>query len=278
MELVILGSGGGPQPNRSRSAPATAIAHGDDLYVIDCGNGVARQLVSAGYRLRDLSGVFLTHHHIDHNADFGNLIALAWTAGLVDAVPAIGPRPMQEITDQYVAMNRIDVDHRESLGRPELRGMFAPRDVAGDGEVFSRNGLTVTAGTVEHPPLEAYGYRFDADDGAIVISGDTRYSESMVELARGADVMVHEAYSPEHLHLLTQGTNTKVERLQEHFRRAHTTAEDAGRVAAEAGVRTLVLWHLIPTEGLDDAEWKEQAQRHFDGEVVVSRDLQRIAV
>ncbi|WP_182358652.1 MBL fold metallo-hydrolase [Tomitella gaofuii] len=278
MELVILGSGGGPQPNPSRSAPAMAIEHDGAVYVVDCGNGVARQLVSAGYRLRDLGGVLLTHHHIDHNADYGNLVALAWTAGLVDPVPAYGPTPMAQITDQYVAMNTIDVDHREALGRPKLRSLFDPQDVAGDGTVFSVDGLTVTAAAVEHPPLEAYGYRFETERGAIAVSGDTTYCQAMVELARGADVMVHEAFSPEHLHLLTRGTNTKVERLQQHFRQAHTTAEDAGRVAAEAGVKTLVLWHLIPTEGVTDDEWIAQARKHFDGEVLVSRDLLRVTV
>lgn len=276
MELVILGSGGGPQPNTTRSAPAVAIGHGEGVYIVDCGNGVPRQLGASGYRLRDLRGVFVTHHHIDHNADYGNLIALAWTAGLVDPVPAHGPSPMTEITDRYVEMNRIDIEHREALGRPQLRSLFAPEDVPGDGRVCELDGMSVTAAAVEHPPLEAYAYRFDAGGSSIVVSGDSRPCDAMVDLARGADVLVHEAFSPGDLHLLTQGTNTKVERLQEHFRRAHTTAEDAGRIAARAGVKTLVLWHLIPTEGVDEASWVAQAQRHFDGEVIVSSDLMRV--
>lgn len=278
MELVILGSGGGPQPNPKRSAPAVAIAHGDGLYVVDCGNGVARQIVSSGYRLRDLRGVFVTHHHIDHNADYGNLVALAWTAGLVDEVRTFGPAPMEEITEQYLALNKIDIDHREALGRPALRSLFAPEDVAADGVVWSGDGLTVTAAAVEHPPLEAYGYRFETESGAIAVSGDTTACDAMVELARGADVLVHEAFSPDHLHLLTDGTNAGVDRLRLHFERAHTTAEDAGRIAARAGVKTLVLWHLIPTQGVTDAEWVEQAARHFDGEILVSHDLMKVVV
>lgn len=273
MKITIIGSGGGPQPNTSRSAPSVAIEHRDKLYVIDCGNGTPRNVVAAGYRLKDLTAVFLTHHHIDHNADFGNLALLAWTAGLVDPIETYGPAPMAEIVDRYVEMNSIDIAHREQLGRPAFRPLVKTTDVAGDGVVYSGDDLTVTAAAVVHPPLEAYAYRFDSSEGSVVISGDTTYCDEMVDIARGADILVHEAFLPDSLHLLTDGSNTKVERLQKHFAQAHTTAEDAGRVAQQAGVKKLVLWHLIPTEGVDRSAWIEQAQRHFSGEVIVSADL-----
>lgn len=278
MELVVLGSGGGPQPSAGRGAPAIGITHNGHVYVVDCGNGVARQVVASGHLLRDLRGVFITHHHIDHDADYGNLVALAWTAGLVDEVHTFGPSPMVEITDRFVELNRIDIDHREGLGRPSLRSLFVPRDVDGDGVVFKTDGLTVTAAAVTHPPLDAYGYRFETEEGSIVISGDTAPCDSLVNLAQAADVLVHEAFSPDHLHLLTDSTNAGLDRLLGHFAAAHTTAEDAGRIAARAGVRTLVLWHLIPTSGVSDDEWIEQASRHFDGEVLVSHDLMTVPV
>lgn len=278
MELVILGSGGGPQPGAERGSPAVGIVHDGRLYVVDCGNGVARQVVSAGNRLRDLRGVFITHHHLDHNADYGNLVALAWTAGLVEPVRTFGPPPTVAMTDEYVRLNRVDIEHREALGRPGLRSLFLPSDIEGDGVIFKERGLTVTAARVVHPPLDAYGYRFDTDDHSIVVSGDTAECDEIVHLAEGSDVLVHEAYSPGDLHLLTQGTNASLERLLSHFDGAHTTAEEAGRIAALAGVRTLVLWHLIPRQGVAEHSWIEQASRHFDGEVVVSRDLCKFTV
>ena len=80
--LILLGTAGGPRPRKSRSAPAQVIIANDTPYVVDCGNGVARQLVFAGVPLARIRHIFITHHHSDHNADYGNLLLLAWTAGL----------------------------------------------------------------------------------------------------------------------------------------------------------------------------------------------------
>lgn len=278
MELVVLGSGGGPQPSAHRGSPSVGIVHRGRLYVVDCGNGVADHVVKAGLRLRDLRGVFITHHHNDHNADYGNLVGLAWTAGLVTPVRTFGPEPITEMTDEFVRLNRVDTDHREALGRPSLRALFEPTDVSDNGVVWQDDDLTISAARVVHPPLDAFAYRFDSPEGSIVISGDTAACDELVEFAQGADILVHEAYSPEDLHLLTDGTNAALDRLLRHFDGAHTTAEDAGRVAARAGVATLVLWHLIPRAGVEDSSWTEQAARHFDGTVVPSRDLLRLTV
>ena len=76
--LILLGTGGGPRPRKTSSASAQVIVRNNAAYVIDCGDGVARQLVSAGVPLVSLRHVFITHQHSDHNADYGNLIWLAW--------------------------------------------------------------------------------------------------------------------------------------------------------------------------------------------------------
>ena len=278
MELVILGSGGGPQPIAERGSPAIAVVHDGVWYAVDAASGVARQAVAAGLALRDLRGVFITHHHIAHNADMGTLPLLAWTAGLVSPVAVAGPPPCSELVDEFVSLSRVDITHREHLGRPQFASLLRTQDVADGSVILEHDGLSVRAAAVVHPPLDAVGYRFDAAQGSVVVSGDTAACEEMVALAHGADILVHEAYSPDHLHLLTDGTNAAVERLQQHFAQAHTSAEDAGRIAARAGVRTLVLWHLIPTRGVTDEEFAAQAARHFDGQVVVAKDLERVAV
>src|SRR5262245_42403635 len=89
--LILLGTGGGPRPRAVSSAPAQVIVVNDAAYVIDCGDGVARQLALAGVPLTSLRGVFITHHHSDHNADYGNLIWLAWASGLRTPVDTWGP-------------------------------------------------------------------------------------------------------------------------------------------------------------------------------------------
>src|SRR5262245_4113106 len=99
--LILLGVAGGPRPKKAFSGPAQVIIVNDTPYVIDCGDGVARQLVIAGVPLTRLRHVFITHHHSDHNADYGNLILLAWAAGLRTRVDTWGPPPIERMTKLF---------------------------------------------------------------------------------------------------------------------------------------------------------------------------------
>jgi ribonuclease BN (tRNA processing enzyme) len=124
---------------------------------------------------------------------------------------------------------------------------------------------------------QAFAYRFDTEDRSIVISGDTAYSKNLLELARGADVLVHEAlYLPGIERTAAKVANAPA--LLEHIVRSHTKFEDAARLAAEAGVKTLVLSHLVPSDDplVTDADWLAAARGHFEGEVVVAKDLLEI--
>ena len=99
--VVLLGTAGGPSPKVSRAAPSSMVAVGGSLYVIDCGNGVARQIVRAGFTLKDLKGIFITHQHSDHNLDYGNLFYLAWSAALKNTVNSYGPPPLSMMTNLF---------------------------------------------------------------------------------------------------------------------------------------------------------------------------------
>jgi ribonuclease BN (tRNA processing enzyme) len=138
--------------------------------------------------------------------------------------------------------------------------------------------VKVTAVLVDHPPVTpAFAFRFDAPDRAIVFSGDTNKSDALVGLAKGADVLVHEAlYVPAVDRLVARVPNAAT--LKEHIVASHTAVEDAGRVAAAAGVKTLVLSHLVPADDptLTDQHWLDAARPHFGGEIVVARDLMEL--
>ena len=97
MRLILLGTAGGPTPKKSRAAPAQMILVNDEAYIIDCGNGVAQQIVKAGVKLSAVRHVFLTHHHSDHNADYGNLMLLAWAADLDHRIDTYGPAPIKRM-------------------------------------------------------------------------------------------------------------------------------------------------------------------------------------
>ena len=268
--LILLGTAGGPTPKKTRSGPSQIIVIGDRGYVIDCGDGVARQMTIAGV-FRTLRHVFITHHHSDHNADYGNLLLLAWGDPLKTRVDTWGPPPLARMTKVFFEMNSEDLKVREKdEGKPPLPPLVHPHEIRRGGFVMKDELVTVTCAVVEHPlmPL-AFAYRFDCPDRSIVISGDTRASESVVRLARGADVLVHEAlYVP-------AAPGAPGTALRKHIMDSHTPVEDAGRVAADAGVKTLVLSHLVPAENppISDEEWLRAARTHFSGRIVVGRDL-----
>ena len=277
--LILLGTGGGPRPRKVSSASAQVIIVNDTPYVIDCGNGVARQLVFADVALPKLRHIFITHHHSDHNADYGNLILLAWTAGLRTRVDAWGPPPLEKMTKLFFEMNEYDIKTRiADEGRVAIAPLVHVHELSQGGQVMQDENVKVTSTLVHHPPVvPAFAYRFDSADRSIVISGDTARSENLIKLAEGADVLVHDA-------LYEQGVDRLVARvpnaakLKESILSHHTTAEDAGRVAEAAGVKTLVLSHLVPPDdpAITDQMWIDAARKHFRGTVILGKDLLEI--
>lgn len=277
--LVLLGTAGGPRPRKRRSGSAQAIVSGGKIYVVDCGYGVARQMVLAGLPLNHLRHVFITHHHSDHDIDLGSLLQLAWLSGLNTPVDCWGPPPMRRMIADYMRYEAYDIGIRQSdEGRPPFRPLIGPHELRAGGLVVEEVGMRVSAAKVVHPPVNlALAYRFDAPDRSIVISGDTRPTQSLTDLAKGADVLVHEAMMPDRVRQLVASLpnhDTLARSVISH----HTSAEQAGEVAAAAGVKKLVLSHLVPAEDPDvpDQEWIAAARKHYSGPIVVGRDLMEI--
>ena len=278
-KLILLGTGGGPRPRKASSAPAQVIVINETPYVVDCGDGVARQLVFANVPLPTLRHIFLTHHHSDHNADYGNLIWLAWAAGLRTRVDTWGPPPLEKMTKLFFEMNASDINTRiADEGRVPLVPLVHVHELNQNGGVMQDENVKVTAAVVNHPPVvPAFGYRFDARDRSIVISGDTARSDNLVKLARGADVLVHTAvYLPAVDRLVARVPNAAA--LEQSIIAGQTSVEDAGRVAQAAGVKTLVLSHLVPADDPDvtDQMWIDAARANFGGSVIVGKDLMEI--
>jgi ribonuclease BN (tRNA processing enzyme) len=277
--LILLGTGGGPRPRKASSASAQVIVSNNTAYVIDCGNGVARQLVFANVPLTTLRHIFLTHQHSDHNADYGNLIWLAWESGLSTRVDAWGPPPLKKMTRLFFEMNAYDIETRlKNEGRVPVAPLVHVHERSEGGLVMQDNNVRVTATLVDHPPVvPAFAYRFDAADRSMVISGDTRPCDNLVKLARGAGVLVHSAlYVPGLDRLVARVPNATA--LKASILAHQTSAEDAGRIAQAAAVKTLVLSHLVPPDDpeVTDQMWIDAARTHFHGTVIVGKDLLEI--
>jgi ribonuclease BN (tRNA processing enzyme) len=277
--LILLGTAGGPRPRRAPSAASQVIVVNNVPYVIDCGDGVARQLVAAGVPPAQLRHIFITHHHSDHNADYGNLMLLSWAAGLRTPVDTWGPPPLAKMTRLFLELNEFDIATRTAdEGRLPLAPLLRPHEITTAGVVMQDDRVKVSAALVPHVPIEqAFAYRFDTADRSIVISGDTARSDALIALAQGADVLVHEVLWVAAVDRIIP-TVPNATTLKKHIIDSHTSVEDAGRVAQAAGVKTLVLSHFVPADDptITDQMWSDAARAHFRGTIVVGKDLMEI--
>ncbi len=277
--LILLGTGGGPRPNKMRNQSAWVVIVNNVPYVVDCGGGVSRQLVFAGIPLRSLRYIFITHHHSDHNLEYGNLIYNAWVSGFKGKIDSYGPAPLEKMNKFFFELNDYDIHIRiPDEGRPPLVPMVQAHEIYGDGPVMQDENVKVTATLVNHPPVvPSFAYRFDTPDRSIVFSGDTTPWDNLIKLAQGADVLVHEViHKPSLARLMARIPNA--DRLVEHIVACHTTHIDVGKVAKAAGVKTLVLTHLVPADdpSVTDEMWAEGAKQNFNGKVIVGKDLMEI--
>ncbi len=283
LSLHILGSKGGPAIRPGGPSPTAMLLDIDGrLIVIDCGLGVTRGFVETGHPLTKLSTVLVTHHHSDHNLEFGNLIHTAWTAGLGTPVRAFGPKGLASMWPAFCALNAFDIATRiADEGRPPLQPLVTVTDYA-EGVVLEEDGLTVEALRNHHPPVvDSFALRLTirrpGGDRVIVFSGDTAFIPAMIPFARGADLLVHEAlYGPGVDRLVAKTPNAA--RLREHLMASHTPAEDVGRLAQDAGVGHLVLNHLVPADDplTTPAHWEAAVRTSYAGPLSIARDGLRI--
>ena len=293
--LVLLGTQGGPNINLQRGETASAFVVNDVAYLIDCGYGTLRALIASGISYLTVGQIFLTHLHDDHNADLPALLGHQWTQGRVLPTTVYGPFGTDALVQAANLFNQANTDIRlvDEARSVQPADLFHGSVVVASAQpqsVFADDNVRVSAVENTHYPAEAkarmphraLSYRFDAADRSVVFSGDTAYSDNLVALARGADVLVCEAMDVDAFRarfeqMVASGNYAdNPEGIWAHIVGTHTPTADAGRMAAAAGVDTLVLNHLIPggLGGLDDSAYIDAARQHFSGTIIVGRDQQ----
>ena len=273
--LVLLGSKGGPALRPGGPWPSSSLLElGGRTIVVDCGLGVTRGLVDAGISLKALDLIFITHLHSDHVLELGPLIHTAWTAGLATPVTVFGPRGTGRYWQRFCEAVEFDIDIRiVDEGRPDIRKLVSVAEF-GEGSVLDERGLTVTALRVDHPPVtECFALRFEHGGRSVVFSADTAFFPPLAEFARGADILVHEAMLEAGIERLVARTGNGA-RLREHLFASHSLAEEAGRIASDAGVRRLVLNHLIPADdpAIGEVDWIDAVRKTWSGDLTIARD------
>ncbi|MER8466028.1 MBL fold metallo-hydrolase [Mesorhizobium sp. M1396] len=274
-QLVILGSKGGPALRPGGPWPSSSLLQiGGRTVVVDCGLGVTRGLVDAGISLKWLDLIFITHLHSDHLLELGPLLHTAWTAGLATPVGLFGPPGTGHYWRRFCQAMEFDIEIRiVDEGRPDIRDLVSIVEF-GEGHVVERGGLEVSALRVDHPPVtDCFALRFEHAGRSVVFSADTAFYPPLADFARGADILVHEAMLEQGIERLVARTGNGA-RLKDHLLASHSFAEEAGRIASDAGVTRLVLNHLIPADDpeIGEAEWIAAVRKTWAGDLTIARD------
>lgn len=327
--LVLLGTAGGPNwgGGGNRAGVSTAIVYDGRVYIVDLGVGSLRRLSESGLgpesgTLNPVRGVFFTHLHSDHTADWPTMYTTVHTNtfGRTDPDPirVFGPgdrgtlprvfppsRPapaviapdsptpgIAELTrrlDEAFAQDLNDRARDSNFRAPssqfrvediDLAGVWdvdpqgVPPRLAAPIDVWVDGDVTITATLVDHhPTAPAFAYRFDTPDGSVVVSGDTTVSQNLIDLARGADYLVHEVIDPAWVdQVVSPLPPEQAGPVRQHLLEAHTTIAQVGALVAQpAGVKNLVLSHLVPSTSADRV-WKP-ASKGFSGKLTVGSDL-----
>lgn len=257
---VWLTGTGTPAALPGRSGPSTLLRCRDDVILVDCGNGTAYQIARLEIDPRQVTHVFITHHHLDHNVDLPFLLLSPWIQNRETHKPPliVGPPGTGAFVERAFLLHEYDLRVRKFHGYQADRAVPSVVEV-GDGGVVKGDGWRCTAFAVEHYPVEsAFGYAFRTRTQTVVISGDTQISDNLVRNAEGADLLIHEA--------IFEGFG---------YPDYHTLAADVGKVAAKAKVKQLALTHLIPGD-LPDEAWLREVRRSYQGPTVIGHDLQKV--
>lgn len=262
LHLALCGTGS-PFPDPTRAGPCSAIIAGDRLFIVDTGEGSARNLGYMGIPAAKIEAIFLTHFHSDHIDGLGPFMLQRWGVGTFQTpTPVYGPTGVDKVVNGFRAAYVLDFGYRVAHHSEKImppggsggKGMPFALPPVGQGDevvVLNDKGLKVTAFRVDHAPIDpAVGYRFDYKGRSVVISGDTKKTPSVQSIAKGVDILVHEALQPTLVKILeTEFADHAMNNMSQVMRdivNYHTTPEEAATQAAAAGAKELVLNHIVP--------------------------------
>lgn len=292
---AVLGDGlhvglcgtGSPMPNLDRAGPCNVVIAGKQMYVVDIGEGGGETLNVMGISPGKADGLLLTHFHSDHIDGLGPLMLFHWTRGSsTTPLPVYGPRGVEAIVAGFNAAYATDNTYRIAHHGPNVvppsgaGGIAFPFDMAGPATtVLERDGLKITAFTVNHDPIKpSVGYRFDYKGRSLCISGDTKKSPNLEAVCKGVDILVHEALNPELVQKMEAAAaadgQASAAKILHDIQDYHTAPWEAAESAQTAGAGMLVLSHLVPPlpNRLLYAAFLGKAESRFSGPIVVGED------
>jgi ribonuclease Z len=269
--VTLLGTGN-PRPTIKRFGPSILVQAGDQNLLFDCGRGATMRL--AQLNIDRIDALFLTHLHSDHIVDIPDLWLTGWVMGRKTPLRIWGPVGTREMMTHLQQAYSFDIHMRRDIDQhlPQAGVEVQAKDIE-QGVVYKNGGVKVTAFAVDHGPVKpAFGYRIDCGKRSVVLSGDTRYSENLIQFAQGTDVLIHEVIDTEAYNALANSyTPEEKARVIAH----HTTAEEAGRIFTKVAPQLAVYSHIVPPEV---PTLIQQTRKTYSGRLEVGEDLMSIEI
>jgi ribonuclease Z len=281
MKWILLGTGN-PLSGYARSKAASVLLAGDKVFLIDCGAGVLNKLIMAGIQHTQISHLFFTHHHADHNGGFIDFFSSGIFSREVPKrlkpLNVYGPKNTKEVIGKMRDSLNTDFKTRRSFDEDSNRIIYHELD---DGTVYNEDGLKAEVFSVDHGDFKpAVGYRFSFNNKIIVCSGDTAPCENISRFSKDADILIHESYN--------MRWNDRVKEIYGNsdtgrgFKGAeykHTSTFEAAKLAEDSNVKHLVLTHHIPSitpEPSLEKSYIEGMSDIYSGKITMGRDLMMI--
>jgi ribonuclease BN (tRNA processing enzyme) len=270
LTLIAVGTGGAYE-NPARRGPATAVAVGSRILLVDAGRSVAEGLRNATISVAQPDTVLITNLLPENTEGLDDLLLTGWLEGRETPLRVVGPPGTRGLTDGILASHGRGIAARAAaLGLPPEGARFEVREI-GDGWTAEADRLHVRAGALPGGPLEAFAYRFESDDRSAVVAGTGWAHATLVAFAQGADALVHEAaFIPDPETAAKLGVDEEPDRLRREIA-LHTRLEEVGGLAQRAGVGTLVLVRLRPPP-VYDVQITSEVNDSFDGAIVIPDD------
>ncbi|MGA7630918.1 MAG: MBL fold metallo-hydrolase [Terriglobales bacterium] len=261
MKITLLGTGT-PFPNAERFGSAVLVEAGTKKLLFDCGRGTVIRLAEAGFNVDEIDDVYLTHLHSDHVTGIPDLWLTGWFLGRQKPLRVWGPSGTRAMAQYLFEAFSFDVQTRTTTeGLPSKGAEIDAREIE-QGKVYDDGSVRVSTFTVDHGAVKpALGYRVDYSGHSVVISGDTKFSQNLINAAKGADCLIHVAWSV--------GANNPTPPSL----RSLASAEDAGHVFAIVRPRLAVVYHYKDGEGLANA-----INAGYNGSFVIAKDLMTIVI
>jgi ribonuclease BN (tRNA processing enzyme) len=293
--FITLGTAGGPNAEVTRSQPANALVIGNDVYLVDAGDGAIGQSTKAGFRTERLKGLFISHLHFDHTGGVLALLGLRLQLNPQQALEIYGPPGTRDFIEGLVAGMAPAMEAAYGLPGQTWPVQHTITELTHGAEV-QLAGATVRVAENTHyiiegadesdlPDADGYvslSYRFDLAERSIVYTGDTGPSKAVEELATGADILVSEMMDvPLVLEDIKRINPNMPPQLlagvAAHLNPHHLTPQQVGELATAAGVKELVITHFVPsvTSPIDERKYRNMIREHFDGEIIFASDLDR---